>query len=62
MGPAAPYVQAALSDEQVELLRLRLLDAADRMSRDQLLAIADTLQDAIRRKQHPSWHRHDTRV
>jgi len=59
MGQSMPYAQAVLSDDQVEQLRRRMVEAADRMTGDQLLVIADTLHDVIRRKRWPRAHRVD---
>ncbi|MFN3817166.1 hypothetical protein [Brevundimonas sp.] len=50
MGQSFHYRPADFSDEEVEALRLELLDAAGRMTEDQVLRLADSLHDLMRRR------------
>ncbi|MEH6663846.1 MAG: hypothetical protein V7678_03265 [Brevundimonas sp.] len=44
------YRPADFTDAEVEALRLKLLDAAGRMTEDQLLLLADSLHEMMRRR------------
>ena len=48
MGQSMTYDPPKLSEAQLETLQTRLNDAADRMSDDQILCLADSLHDALR--------------
>ena len=50
MGQSFHYRPADFSDAEVEALRLKLVDAAGRMTDDQVLMLADTLHEVMRRR------------
>ena len=50
MGQSFHYRPADFTDAEVEALRLKLLDAAGRMTEDQVLMLADTLHEVMRRR------------
>lgn len=50
MGQFAPYAPAAPSDDQVARLTNRLMDLSERMTDDQILAVADALHDRLRER------------
>ena len=50
MGQSFHYRPADFTDAEVESLRLKLLDAAGRMTEDQVLKLADSLHEMMRRR------------
>jgi len=50
MGQSFHYRPADFTDAEVEVLRLKLLDAAGRMTEDQVLLLADSLHEVMRRR------------
>ena len=50
MGQSFHYRPADFTDAEVEALRLKLLDAAGRMTEDQVLMLADSLHEVMRRR------------
>ncbi|MFN4297933.1 MAG: hypothetical protein ACK4FB_13965 [Brevundimonas sp.] len=50
MGQSFHYRPADFTDAEVEALRLKLLDAAGRMTEDQVLMLADALHEVMRRR------------
>ena len=50
MGQSFHYRAADFTDAEVEILRLKLLDAAGRMTEDQVLLLADSLHEVMRRR------------
>ena len=63
MGQSFHYRPADFTDAEVETLRLKLLDAAGRMTEDQVLMLADTLHEVMRRRRGTrSFQRTDMRL
>lgn len=57
------YRPADFTDAEVETLRLKLLDAAGRMTEDQVLMLADALHEVLRRRRGSrSFQRVDMRL
>ena len=50
MGQTFHYRPADFTDAEVEALRLKLLDAAARMTDDQVLMLTDALHEVLRRR------------
>jgi hypothetical protein len=50
MGQSFHYRPADFTDAEVETLRLKLLDAAGRMTENQVLMLADSLHEVMRRR------------
>jgi hypothetical protein len=50
MAQSFHYRPADFTDAEVETLRLKLLDAAGRMTEDQVLLLADSLHEMMRRR------------
>ncbi|CAN5244541.1 hypothetical protein BH09PSE1_BH09PSE1_30390 [soil metagenome] len=48
MGQSLNYAPPRLSESQLEILRRRVCDAADRMADEQILGLADSLHDTLR--------------
>lgn len=63
MAETHPYGPSDFSDAEIERLRLRLSQYAGRMTEGQLMALTDTLHDALRRRRGArTFHRTDMRV
>jgi len=63
MTQAFHYRPADFTDAEVEAVRRKLLDAAGRMTEEQVLALADSLHDVMRRRRGSrSFQRVDMRL
>lgn len=63
MAEIPPYAPSDFSDAEIERLRVRLNHYAGRMTEGQLIALSDTLHDALsRRRRARTFHRIDMRV